>query len=537
MTAPTHIAFSTVVYLYLSIVFRIPLAITDYFLIAIASLLPDIDISSSGIGWRLKFLSSWIERKFGHRTITHSFIGTFCVSILALPLLFLGYAPYAMFCVGYFSHPFLDMFSKEGCQFYWPNQKWGVFPNDEEHRIEVGSNAENVLFVGFIILSLLLFPIASVGIDRTLHWVLADISSAVKDYHTFSSNYKIYAETEGVYRKIDTKIKGVYKVVDALSENTLLIEVNGKLRIVGKTESHIIPSSIRIKKGEKVAHYTQIIDMDGHTLGELARLEKIDHRLFGTLKTMSNFSIRSGVMYFNPITQSGSSLTLDYATYADVKKMGLENISVLASNILVKTILPPDSLFKPFSFIQSGTTVFPVEIPISVKEDVLVKPEQIVYKGTILVANSKKLREITLTESEIETQRKLRDQKSLEFSINYQEMEQKIELVNTGIDGIKVNIEAYQKSIGFEKEISKLKNTLEKLKVRKLNLLNRKEELISKDNSDRLRYQQKIAEFLAKKETLEVSALSKAEFDMEIVNIEFKKNKCILYLRRLKKDL
>lgn len=534
MTAPTHIALSAVAYFYLCIVFRIPLAFGDAFLCAIAALLPDIDISSSGIGWRLKFLSSWIEKKFGHRTITHSFLGVFIVSLLSLPLLFMGIPAYSMFVIGYFSHPLLDMFNKEGVQIYWPNAKWGVFPSQDEHRIEVGSNAENVLLVGFIVLAILLYPIASVGLDRTLHWMLADMSGAVKDYNAFSPNYKLNAELEGTYRKIDTKVKGTYQVLDALSEHSLLLEIDGKLRIVGiSTDAHIVPSSIRIKKGKKISRYTQSLSMDGHTFGELFRLENVEHRMFGVLKAMSYFDIPQGVVFFNTITKLGSVLTLDHATYADIKEMGLENIPVLASNLLVEVILPPDSLFKEFSFLQGTAGVFRIEVPISAKEDVQISPGHPLKRGDILVANSEKLREITLAESQLETERKLRQQQSFEFSVHHIEQEQNIGAVDEEISDLKTKLKTYQKSLGFEKEIGKLQHSIEELEAKKSSLLNKKKELGSKDSSDRLHYEQKIAELLSKKEALEVSAITKAEFDMEIVSIEFQQSKCILYLRRL----
>ena len=57
MTLPTHLVFATVVYIYLSTVLRIPLNLGHALLAAGASLLPDLDTSASGIGWRLRWIS------------------------------------------------------------------------------------------------------------------------------------------------------------------------------------------------------------------------------------------------------------------------------------------------------------------------------------------------------------------------------------------------------------------------------------------------------------------------------------------------
>ena len=43
------------------------------------------------------------------------------------------------------------------------------------------------MLIGFVVLSLLFYPIASAGLNRTLHWLMADIESAVKDYHMYSA--------------------------------------------------------------------------------------------------------------------------------------------------------------------------------------------------------------------------------------------------------------------------------------------------------------------------------------------------------------
>ena len=104
MTAPTHVAFSAVLYLYLCTVFRMPLMFGDAFLTALASLLPDLDISSSGIGLRLRPISVRLERKFGHRTFTHSFVGVAAFAILATPLLSVGTSTYLLAVIGFFSH-------------------------------------------------------------------------------------------------------------------------------------------------------------------------------------------------------------------------------------------------------------------------------------------------------------------------------------------------------------------------------------------------------------------------------------------------
>jgi inner membrane protein len=534
MTGPTHIAFSAVLYLYLCTVLRIPLALGDVLLAAGASLLPDMDTAASAIGWRLRPVSSWIEKRVGHRTFTHSFLGTGGIALIALPLLAVNHVAYAMFVMGYFSHPFLDLFNKEGVQLFWPSQKWAVFPGREEGRLAVGSTAEQVLLAGLVVVATALYPMASVGLDRTLHWLLADIAGAVKDYHAFSPQSEVYAELEGTYRKIDTRVKGAYRVVDGLNEYALLVEIEGKLCIVGtNADAHIVPSSIRVVKGNRISRYTQVVAMDGHTLGELSRLAEVPHRLFGTVRTLSDFEVRPEVIHYNPVSRAGAALTLDHATYADIEEMGLSNIPVLTSNLLIEMMLPPDRSFAPFSFSQGATTVYPVRMPIADKADVQVQPGARLERGALLAAHSGKLREITLIEAELETSRKLRYEQSATLVRADQELAQEIAAVQTEVAGLKTRQDAYVRSLGFEQEVAELRTAIETKQAKQQSLESERQKLHSQDREDRLRYEQEVAELLAKKDALESAAFLRTEFAAEVVNVEFAPNTCTLYLRRI----
>lgn len=533
MTGPTHIAFSAVLYLYLCTVLRIPLALGDALLAAGASLLPDIDTAASGIGWRLRPLSSWIEKRVGHRTLTHSFLGTGGIALIGLPLLAVDYAAYGMFVMGYFSHPFLDFFNKEGVQLFWPSQKWAVFPGKEERRLAVGSTAEQVLLVGFVVVAFLLYPMASVGLDRTLHWMLADIAGAVKDYHAFSPHYEVLANLEGVYRKIETPVKGTYRVVDAVNEYALLVEIDGKLCLVGTSaEAHIVPKSIRVVKGDQITRYTQAVAMDGHTLGELSRLAGVSHRLFGTVRTLVDFEVRPEVIHYNPVARAGAILNLDHATYADIEQMGLADIPVLTSNLLIEMVLPPDRAFAPFSFSEAATTVFPVRLSIADKADVQVQPGERLECGALLAAHSENLREITLSEAELETSRKLRYEQSATFARRDQELAQEITAVQAEVAGLEARQNAYSRSLGFEQEVAELRVAIGAKRVKQESLKSERQQLRSQDMADRLRYEQEVAELLAKKDGLEATAFTRTDFSAEVVNIEFAQNTCTLYLRR-----
>ena len=55
-------------------------------LAAVASVLPDIDLPTAKIGRLFWFVSVPLERRFGHRTLTHSALMLLAVGLLASPL-------------------------------------------------------------------------------------------------------------------------------------------------------------------------------------------------------------------------------------------------------------------------------------------------------------------------------------------------------------------------------------------------------------------------------------------------------------------
>ena len=75
MTLGTHVAFASVLYLGGATLFGYKPDWIGWLLAAAASLLPDVDLPPAKIGRLFWFLSGPLERRFGHRTLTHSAVG------------------------------------------------------------------------------------------------------------------------------------------------------------------------------------------------------------------------------------------------------------------------------------------------------------------------------------------------------------------------------------------------------------------------------------------------------------------------------
>ena len=190
MLAPTHSIFGIFLTLIILALFGVKLSLHWSILLfaVIGAILPDIDHPTSIIGKIFYPISSRIERKYGHRTITHSLIGWAAASILfaliiIIPSLVIeslrnwsfSLAPrwIAAFSISYLSHLILDMFNRRGSQLFWPDKTRDVIPKNYKFRMGSGSRSEILVFVIVLMLMFLALPVSKYGIASTMRWLLA----------------------------------------------------------------------------------------------------------------------------------------------------------------------------------------------------------------------------------------------------------------------------------------------------------------------------------------------------------------------------
>ncbi|TXF89311.1 hypothetical protein FUA23_11235 [Neolewinella aurantiaca] len=122
-----------------------------------AATFADIDVPSSIWGRTFKPISKAINRRFGHRTITHSLL-----------FLLLGYgavagatkaigteAPYpTVFLLAYSSHIIFDMMTVQGVPLFYPyNRAPCVIPSDPKLRLKSSNPRSEIAVFGFFIIS------------------------------------------------------------------------------------------------------------------------------------------------------------------------------------------------------------------------------------------------------------------------------------------------------------------------------------------------------------------------------------------------
>ncbi|MGF1576136.1 MAG: metal-dependent hydrolase, partial [Cyanophyceae cyanobacterium] len=165
---------------------------------ALGSQLPDCDTSTSYPGRILKPISTRLEAKYPHRTITHSFLATGILGLVTLPLVPFG-LPWGGLVSGYFFGWFADVFTKSGVTAFWPSRARLVIPGNPRLRLSTGSPAEWVV-VGICLL-LLIVSInvhSQGGLLRTFNLWMGIPSGAVELVNQDQDRFLLVADIDGI---------------------------------------------------------------------------------------------------------------------------------------------------------------------------------------------------------------------------------------------------------------------------------------------------------------------------------------------------
>ena len=236
MIAPTHIAFATLSVSLLGAIVNVVLSPIALSFAALGALFPDIDTTASFIGRIFSPTALFLERRFGHRTITHSLLGTIIFAIIFIPLVFLRNKLFFICLIlGYLSHILIDALNKSGVPLFYPNLVRAVIPGNERFRISVASR-EEFIFLGILItFTTFVIPLNRVGLRGALHYLVRIPQSAVTDYLNYSAEgYQVITEFDGIFNVSQKRISGRWQAIGSPSRNSLIIKSpEGKLYSIG----------------------------------------------------------------------------------------------------------------------------------------------------------------------------------------------------------------------------------------------------------------------------------------------------------------
>lgn len=239
---------------------------------ALASQLPDVDTSKSIPGRILLPISSWLEKRYPHRTITHSFLATGAIALVTLPIAFVAIKLWQALVLGYFCGWFADVFTKSGVAAFYPSVARLVIPGNPQLRLSTGSNAEY-----FVMTVLILVAIASIsinsngGILRTFNSTLGIPSGAVEIVNTEGSQYLLMAQVYGRWAIAQQSVNEKFEVVRPLTQTDLLLkDASGNLYRVGSSQNcQIIANRILVERSRPIKLQVQELQLTDEVIAEV----------------------------------------------------------------------------------------------------------------------------------------------------------------------------------------------------------------------------------------------------------------------------
>jgi len=376
MTAPTHITFAEFIYLLILTTTGVSLNVTNACVIAVSSLLPDIDTSVSTVGKAVPAVSIIVERKFGHRTLTHSVACIVGLAILLLPLYAVLPQAYVCFVVGYCSHLLLDTMTINGVKLFYPfSTVKCVFPLEvnapHRYRIQTGSRNDKALAIIFLIGCIPTFLIAYSGYERFIRATQQNIEAAVRDYNDFSKDNLVFAHVIAYSMLTKEPLSGNVEIVGALNAHTLIFrDADGRLHSIGKQfQADYVAEKILCERGRPARSYTRNLDMSNQLLCQIpAEIDtSVENYFFGLLSTTDKLSVPDDINLFSPVSGGDGSMKFNFATYDDIRNFNLEYAFISKGILTVKSILTGEhlqgsgetdlSIPKPGRYVQLSITV------------------------------------------------------------------------------------------------------------------------------------------------------------------------------------
>ena len=207
----------------------------------LGSQLPDLDTTTSTIGKIFFPISSWIEDRFPHRSITHSLLATAAITAVSLGVNYFwlhGSLKAAIALpLGHLLACFSDTFTKQGVQLFYPEPVWAISVSNPRRRLKTGGAGE--LWVLGIAIALLCFGIYLAnggGITQKVSQNLGLRDGIVRVYNENASTNQVYASITGYWTSDRTTADGKYLILGNEGKEFIVTDGRG----VYKTGEQII---------------------------------------------------------------------------------------------------------------------------------------------------------------------------------------------------------------------------------------------------------------------------------------------------------
>ncbi|MBE9069710.1 metal-dependent hydrolase [Leptolyngbya cf. ectocarpi LEGE 11479] len=257
MMAITHAAIATAgASLLLGTAQPLPLALA-----VLGSQFPDIDTTTSIIGQVCYPISSWIEDRYPHRSVTHSLAATVAIATISVTI---GAAlgdikPWLALPLRHLLSCFSDCFTRQGVQLFWPDPAWSISVSNPKRRLRTGGPGEYwVLAVAVALLILGIWLAGTGGVTGQVNQSLGLRDGAMATYNANAASAEVYAEITGVWADDRTRADGRYLILDAVGREFVVTDGRG----VYQTGKQLLVEKLTTATGAAMTRTTQTLTLN-----------------------------------------------------------------------------------------------------------------------------------------------------------------------------------------------------------------------------------------------------------------------------------
>jgi len=293
----------------------------------LTSQLPDIDTTDSAIGSMFFPLAQWIERRFPHRSITHSLLATGGIALLSyLSWLAFGNSGKVAIAIplGHLIACFSDTFTKQGVQLFFPEPAWCVCGSNPRRRLRTGGHGEYWVMAFSVLCLVVSLHISGTGgiVQKATTSLGLKDPTIMQTYNQNAANHRIWADVEGYKSSDRSPVSGRFLVV---GEDSGFILYNPKNHAIYKVGDSLIAPSLKLEVGPTVTIQTQQLTFDDEEVNPKLKSVTGEAYLNGSLdidmpEAMKEVDTAAGEI----LTISGSKVTLNYCPVS-LAMQALEN--------------------------------------------------------------------------------------------------------------------------------------------------------------------------------------------------------------------
>ncbi len=296
MTAPNHIIGGIVITGLFGSFLNLNILANPIFIAStiFGSLIPDIDYTKSTIGKIFRPISKYLNRRFGHRTITHSLVamfGSFLLFAIIESTFFDRTTTAKIYLLGFLSHLVLDMMTVQGVPLFYPFLRNPcVLPGNPNARFKTGNlHSETMIFCFFLLSLVFLQPLFENGFWTQYNRYFGTPKHLASEFHkspdALNVKYTIKKGTE--------MIKGNGICIEANESGIVLLEEQG-FHVLNKNKYTIL-EVIPEHTGQQLLFQTQhFIEISADSLNQLIQQNPIK---FLEIHSHQNFQVVQNNLY------------------------------------------------------------------------------------------------------------------------------------------------------------------------------------------------------------------------------------------------